>query len=491
MERTYAVVVLLLASLSLSAQSAIEALRYSQLSPGGTARGLAVGGAFGALGADYTSVTINPAAVGVYRRSEAMVSLHVPNAVTKIDYAGLPYTDRVTRVALGNVGIVGSKLHKNGRRKDTYSKWVATNFAFGFNRIADYNTSRYFRNEESYNSFLAEGRSELNGQGLTEDFISTDLFGTRTVAYYNTFLLNPVETGGDMYSAVTDGAFVDQQVSLRTRGSIDELTFALGGNYNEKLFIGALIGVPFLKYNQELVVSEADDAGKINGFERMALTEKLTTNGVGINARFGIIARVHKYIRLGASVHTPTRYGMSDSYSTEVASSIDTLGDLLDFYSGEFDYTLSTPARFVGSAAFLIKTHGFVSIDYEYADYRMARYQFANQFKSAEVLLNQDIDNDLTGVHTLRLGAEAALGKFRLRGGYAYSTTPLSGKGLIDADYSMQSFSGGAGIKLEKFYIDAAYVRSVQNSASYLAENVAVKNNINKDNIVLTVGFNF
>ena len=52
------------------AQNEEDALRYSQLFDAGlTARSLSMGGAFGALGADMSEMSINPAGIAVYRRS--------------------------------------------------------------------------------------------------------------------------------------------------------------------------------------------------------------------------------------------------------------------------------------------------------------------------------------------------------------------------------------------------------------------------------------
>jgi hypothetical protein len=49
----------------IQAQDLADALRYSNLSVAGTARSGAMGNAFGALGGDFTSASINPAGIGV------------------------------------------------------------------------------------------------------------------------------------------------------------------------------------------------------------------------------------------------------------------------------------------------------------------------------------------------------------------------------------------------------------------------------------------
>src|SRR5450756_860953 len=52
------------------AQNEEDALRYSQLFYGGTARFMSMGGAFTALGGDLSGISLNPAGTGVFRSSE-------------------------------------------------------------------------------------------------------------------------------------------------------------------------------------------------------------------------------------------------------------------------------------------------------------------------------------------------------------------------------------------------------------------------------------
>ncbi|HSI90897.1 MAG TPA: hypothetical protein VK927_07240 [Adhaeribacter sp.] len=56
------------------AQNEVDALRYSRTDFGGTARVQALGGAQTALGADISNTTVNPAGLGLYRRSEFSIT---------------------------------------------------------------------------------------------------------------------------------------------------------------------------------------------------------------------------------------------------------------------------------------------------------------------------------------------------------------------------------------------------------------------------------
>ena len=76
-------------SLFASAQNEEDAIRFSRISPFGTARSAAMGGAFGALGGDLSTLSTNPGGIGVFRKSEASFTsmLDFAHAKTgKFDY---------------------------------------------------------------------------------------------------------------------------------------------------------------------------------------------------------------------------------------------------------------------------------------------------------------------------------------------------------------------------------------------------------------------
>ena len=64
----------LLSSGVVFAQGELDAYRYSQTELNGTARYLGMGGAFGALGGDISSMSSNPAGLGIYRSSEIVTT---------------------------------------------------------------------------------------------------------------------------------------------------------------------------------------------------------------------------------------------------------------------------------------------------------------------------------------------------------------------------------------------------------------------------------
>ena len=60
----------ILMAFSANSQNETDALRYSYLNYNGTARYAGLGGAMGALGADMSAISMNPAGMGRYSRSD-------------------------------------------------------------------------------------------------------------------------------------------------------------------------------------------------------------------------------------------------------------------------------------------------------------------------------------------------------------------------------------------------------------------------------------
>ena len=92
----------------LLAQSAIDAYQLSQGDLKGTARFVSMGGAFGALGGDLSTLTQNPAGIGVYRSSEIGVTMDINMQSTKSNSMGYSLSEDQTKVYCPNFGYVGS-----------------------------------------------------------------------------------------------------------------------------------------------------------------------------------------------------------------------------------------------------------------------------------------------------------------------------------------------------------------------------------------------
>ncbi|MGB0932577.1 MAG: hypothetical protein ACPGVB_17465, partial [Chitinophagales bacterium] len=337
-------------------QSSADALRYSQTNLGGTARGIGIAGATGSLGGDFTSIGVNPAGLGIYQRGELVVTPTLSFSETESTYQDNLSIDNYNNFNIGNLGVVFS----NNKYRDG-KNWKAVNFALGYNRTQNFHNRSIIESLNSGTS-LTEAYAQ-DAAGVAEADLLDELPFGAGLAYW-TYLIDPVE-GGGYVSALGN---VNQREFTTTKGAVDEFLMAIAGNYKDKLYIGATVGIPIARYQQEKIFTEDDDNASTD-FESFQLSEYLETKGIGINAKFGAIYRVNETFRLGAAVHTPTLMSFDENFDSVMSSEFasDSYSEESPF--GSFAYDLKTPWKAVLSASAIIAKKGFISVDYEFLDY--------------------------------------------------------------------------------------------------------------------------
>lgn len=448
----------LVLSICLKAQTDEDALRFSQLSRLGTARFSGAGGAFGALGADLSAISINPAGLAMYRGNELAFTPGLSFITSESDFSGNLNQARKNNLNISNFGFVWSSVSK---RKD--ADWKSVNFSFGANRIANFHNDIYYSGLNTSNSLMNNYLSFLGNNAVSPASL-TDAYPFDISLAYDADLLVYSNADNSYKSPLTKAGLLQSKSNI-TRGGINEYYFAFGGNYNDKLYLGASINMPFLRYITQNTFSEQDINDSINDFNRYDLTNTVRTTGVGVNVKAGLIYRPADYLRLGASVHSPTLFSMTDRYSAAISSLFVSGSYDAESPFGTFNYSLITPWRITGSAAVLFKKYGFLSADYELVDYSAAFYNFNSgnsSDKEFENVQNNLISNKYTAAGNLRLGAEAVIDIFRLRAGYGITGTPFNdGIGVNGFNNVSTNYSAGFGFREKSFYLDFAFVRSI------------------------------
>ena len=146
MKKYIIISVVVFMSLTSFAQYADDALRFSQIYYQGTARSMAVGGAFGALGADFSTASTNPAGMGLFRTGEFIITPEVANRNVSSVYNGSLSESSRAIFDLSNLGYVIVKPLGKG------SNWKFFQFGMGMNRLNNYNASLYMQGENTINS---------------------------------------------------------------------------------------------------------------------------------------------------------------------------------------------------------------------------------------------------------------------------------------------------------------------------------------------------
>lgn len=462
------------------AQNETDALRYSQLTFGGTARFNAMGGAFGALGADISGLSYNPAGIAMYKRTEFTFTPSIYNMSTKSTYNGSAASDSRLNFNFGNIGLVASYT----RPESDEPGWVNTNFAFGYNRTNNFHNNISITGANAKSSLLDTYLA--SAEGLDPDDL--DPFGDRLA--FDTYLIDSVPNNPGMYYSAVPFAGTQQSKTIETSGSMGETFISFGGNYSNKLYIGATFGFDNVRYSEQSTYEERDHMDTIPGFTHFAFNQDITTRGTGFNFKFGMIFRPSDWMRIGGAVHTPTFFNLHDEYNYSMNSEYDN-GNTYEAQSpsGSFDYQITTPMRAIGSIAFIIAKKGLLSADYEYVDYSAASlHSSPNVFFDA----NNSVAQNYTAAGNIRVGTEWRLDPFSFRAGYALYGSPY--KAGLNNDVSRTSYTAGIGIRENGYFIDFAYVLTQYSEQYYLYDKSltnAATNDLTASSFLITLGFKY
>ena len=116
------------------------------LSVGIGARANAMGGAFGALGGDMTTFSINPAGIGVYRKSEFTFTPTFYLGKTSSKFMDNTSIDHKYNFNFNNLAIVGVS---NTGNKDG---WISVNFGFAYNKVNNFNNRTFIEGQNNNSS---------------------------------------------------------------------------------------------------------------------------------------------------------------------------------------------------------------------------------------------------------------------------------------------------------------------------------------------------
>ena len=505
----------LLCPLSIWAQGAFDAYQISQPDLKGTARFMSMGGAFGALGGDLSTLSQNPAGIGVYRRSEIGFTLDLDCQSATAESQGYKNTMNQTKFLLNNIGGVAT-MRLNS------SACPNINFGFSFNKAASFNR-RYAGGIPSLaNSMTNYTAGVANAEGATvADLTFTNSYNPynptdggyvaswMSILGYNSYLITPQGDKdnptwvGQMGNGTTGSGTFD----MWEKGHIDEYNISLGGNIADVVYWGMDFDIIDLNYTLESHWGESLNNAYVNGRTGVAsdwsLYNYYRVNGTGFNYKIGLIVKPIQQLRLGFAVHTPTWYNLDETYYGSVdynyAPNPNTEGsysETNDGYDAVNSYNFRSPWKFIVSAAGIIGDSFIISADYEWTSYSTMKYSVDNgyndyyyddpwdwEWKPAKVAAldandrygytNMDIQNYFTKTSTLRIGAEYRVTpQFSVRAGYSYVSSPVKNevadnqetiytvgtRPQYSVDRSTQYITCGLGYKYQKFYIDAAYV---------------------------------
>lgn len=267
------------------AQTFEDAVQFSRTQNWGTARSAGMAGAFGALGGDLSTLSSNPAGIGVFRKSEISITPSLNFANTK----ATDYSPKDNSFQLGDLGAVFAFYSPN-------FDWKGINFGINYTNLNNFNrkTDQVIWNSSTS---LLDVLAASSG-----DYPSDELNSFSSYLAYQCYLINRNEDEEDpnfgyYHSILHNGEIVAQTKRMKEDGNQGEYAFSFGTNYKDKLYLGLTIGIQSIWYKMHSGYTEAPPENSPSGLDYYTYYEYKKMNGVGTNLKFGVIYRPIPEIR--------------------------------------------------------------------------------------------------------------------------------------------------------------------------------------------------
>lgn len=526
--KTIATASLLLSFIGATAQTPYDAARFSGNELNGTARFVGMGGAMSALGADISVIGSNPAGIGLFRGHDFTASFGFNATKSASDFGGNTMNEKRNRASFDQIGFVYTS--KIGNR--TKLRYVN----FGFN----YHKSKNF-NRQFASGGMLDGISQT---GQMANMINAWIDGPSTLDkqigdIYNygrdTKLPNPYYPNHPNYPlypylgvmGVRSGLVYVNKDDLTQlmymnghangyrsveEGGISDYDFNVSFNVEDRMYFGATIGVHDVSYRRSSYYTEDVYDKSLSGYYEINNT--FSTDGTGFDFKLGAIFRPFEEspFRFGVAVHTPIWYALTDIYSSWMYTNLEGLDPVYEspqyYTDGDVlrDYQMVTPWRFNVSMGTVVAGNIALGAEYEFMNYASAKLKYSDGYDMEEQ--NSYAKEDLKGVHTVRVGAEARiLPSLSVRAGYNFSSSVFKESaykalGASDMrtdteyfnDFGRNTVTVGLGYRGNRFYADLAYKYDMYKSDFYAFSDTsltATKVDNKRHQLLMTLGVHF
>ena len=550
MKKIYAMAALMMAMMPLAAQETYENAKIAQDDLNGTARYVGMGGAMEALGADISTMSSNPAGIGLFRRSTASLSM----GVVSQDGASNAVGGSKTNASFDQLGFVLSRqMDKNSYLNIGFNYHKSRNFDMILSAASDLQNASmnkltwakgvnglYYPQKSGVQGTFTDGQGHFTGYNYHPNFDTDPYITCNQLDDILGYRYNYAENADGEYEWIADPA-QSYQFNRAHKGWISEFDFNVSGNINNRIYLGLTVGLHDVHYKHYSEYTENFDSklGSWQGGDyRLTVADDREITGTGFEVKAGVIVRPVETspFRVGIYASSPIFYTLHTQNYTYVTDGPNTFNsqEVVDADNGRCNYRfkLYTPWKFGASLGHTIGQNIALGLTYEYADYGLLDtrvitddyydydYDYGNS--ESDKVMNQHTERTLKGVHTLKLGGEYKPTKnVALRIGYNYVSPMYSKDGYKDGSLNSfgtyvasatdftnwedtHRFTLGVGYTYQKFNIALAYQYSVTNGTFYpfmsyedshsafydnIADGVKVSNKRNQ--LLLTLGYTF
>lgn len=490
MRKTALLILFAIAAVTAQAQSVYDALLFSERNYEGTARSVAMGNAFTALGGDLGSIGINPAGSAVAKYSQISITpsltiaSNTTHGVPPPTDGSLPYFEKqfkntATHFAIPNLGMTFN--WETGRSSGL------KNVSFGFimNRVNSWNEDLYAAGPNHTTSFMGAMAVEATEAGLLGSNLNMnnayDYDPWKYVVGYQSGMISTFGGYDDQFVGASEVIFgnmgnteislggpLDQSYGRRVRGSKNDYLINLGFNISDFIYLGANLGITSMYYSydeyfKEKAIDPSDfeialDNGQTMYFDSMKYKYSYSTSTSGVYGKFGFIITPGFGLRIGAAIQTPTASTINENwqYKGETTYTDNGFNAAAESPEGEDHYKFREPWRANFGLAYTLGKLAVFSVDYELCNYSTMKFK-RNGFDDGReyfIDLNDEIKGTFGTSSMLRAGIEIKpLDVLAVRAGYGVTTAPET---LIEVP-AAQNVSLGVGyVSKKSFFADLA-----------------------------------
>lgn len=464
------------------AQNEDDALRFSNTFGAYSNRALGMGGAYTALGADFTNFFQNPAGIGAYKKQNMEFGLSFLSRSASVDFNNRVSSSSATGLGVNTFGFTSTF----GTAGSGWGPWI---YGLAYGRSQTFKRQYQLESSDNQSSLLDVYTNQLNDYNpANSDVTASFPFGAGLA--WETYLINPGTVDPYVHLNIDNNTFTRSQ-NVEERGYVRETCFGLARAFENKLFLGASFAFRKVVYERNSTYSESFSSnGTAVNYSLIEdnSTSDVVTKGPSIQTKLGVQYAPIPYLRLGAFWHSTCKQSISDIFLAKMES---TIGSTPYSYSSDknvFDYGFQMPASAGAGAALILGNFGIVSADYETRDFsKMLMYGITGG-TSEFAYENAAIQENYKRVHNVKLGTEFRLGDvYRLRAGVGYRSSvfsELAGK----PNEPLFNWNVGGGYKKDDFYCDGA-VMVTKNRDGYFLYDPSLISIANIDNLLVQISF--
>jgi hypothetical protein len=498
---------LIIAGLSLSALQAQEttaedALRYAVENLNGSARFRAMGGAFGAVGGDLSAINQNPAGSIFFVNNYFTFTGSSFNSKNSSRYWDTRNTENDNSFDLNQAGVVF--VFKNQNTKDDWKKFT---LAVNYENNNNFDNSIYSAGINPYNSIgnyflrFANGRTPQEG-GITlqtleqANFENLNFIDQQAFLGYRAFVFNPVSNdlqNSTYVSNVPNSSGYFQDNYTVSTGYDGKLSVNFATSYKDRLFLGINLDYHYTDIIKTTSVYEAYSTDPSTGLQSVQFDTETHTFGNGFAVNLGAIVKATESLRLGVAYQSPTFYRLEDEQRQAIYADCPDCGtsNPIFFNPGVTmiykPYTIQTPGKWTGSAAYIFGKKGLLSADVTMKDYSNTKFRPTDDYAG----LNNYMSNALDTAIEVRLGGEYKYKEYSFRAGYRFDQSPYK----VDQTFGdLTGYSGGLGYTFDDSRIDLSYSYDHRNfNYTFLSSGMTDPARVSRynNNISLSYSMNF